>query len=80
MLVGLFDMTEKQHEWQAGDLLSVAQAADYLDISRQRVNVLIAQDRLPGAYKIGEFWVIPFEAIENFEPRKGGRPPKKSPN
>ena len=74
-------MEEKQHEWQAGDLLSVAQAADYLEISRQRVHELIGQDRIEGAYKVGKFWVIPFEALDNIKPgiTVTGRP-SKSPN
>jgi excisionase family DNA binding protein len=79
MLVGTFDMTEEKREWQAGDLLSIAQAAEHLDISRQRVHKLIQQQRIVGAYMVGEFWVIPFEALENIKPAQTGRP-KKTPN
>ena len=77
-MLGMLTMAQDKHEWQAGDLLSVAQAADYLEISRQRIHQLLKQSRLTGAYKIGDFWVIPFEAVVNFEPLDSGRPKKKS--
>lgn len=77
MLVGTFDMTEEKHEWQAGDLLSVAQAAEYLGLTRQRVNQLIDQERIVGAQKVGEYWVVPFEALDNIKPVKMGRPKKR---
>ena len=40
-------------------LLSATDAAKSLNLSRARINVLLNQARIQGAYKIGNAWVIP---------------------
>ena len=42
--------------------LSASQAAKKWNISQRRVQVLCSEDRIEGAFKVGEVWVIPDEA------------------
>jgi len=44
------------------EYMSIAQAAEVWGISTRRVQVLCAQDRIVGACRIGNMWVIPKEA------------------
>ena len=53
-------------------LLSVAEVAKRLEMSKRRV-VAILNDglgRFPGAYKIGYYWGIPEEDVEEFERKR----------
>jgi len=43
------------------EYMSIAQAAEVWGISTRRVQVLCAQDRIVGACRIGNMWVIPKE-------------------
>ena len=56
-------------------LLSVAEAAQKLGVSRGRVNQLIDNNRLP-AQRIGRAFVIREEDLKLVENRQVGRPPK----
>ena len=56
-------------------LLSVAEAAAQLGITRARVNQFINENRLP-AQRIGRSFVIKEEDLSLIENRKTGRPPK----
>ena len=56
-------------------LLSVAEAAQKLGVSRIRVNQLIEKKRLP-AQKVGRAFVIREEDLKLVENRQTGRPPK----
>ncbi|MGL5805982.1 MAG: helix-turn-helix domain-containing protein [Xenococcaceae cyanobacterium] len=40
-------------------LVNTTQAASLLGVSSTRVRMLLKQNRIVGAYKIGKFWVIP---------------------
>lgn len=44
------------------EYLSLKQTAEKWGITVRRVQVLCSQDRIPGATKIGSFWVVPKEA------------------
>jgi hypothetical protein len=44
------------------DYLSVRQTSEKWGISIRRVNILCTGNRIPGAKKIGSFWVIPADA------------------
>jgi excisionase family DNA binding protein len=56
-------------------LLSVAEAAKSLGVSRWRVNQMIKADALP-AFKIGRAYVIKLEDLDRVKVRPKGRPPK----
>lgn len=56
-------------------LLSVAEAAQKLGVTRARVNQFINEKRLP-AQRIGRSFVIRVEDLSLVENRKTGRPPK----
>ena len=58
-----------------GNLLSVMEAAEELDVSRWRVNQLINGGRLP-AQKIGRSYIIKKGDLELVRERKVGRPLK----
>lgn len=55
-------------------LLSTAEAAGQLGVSRQRVLELIGEDRLP-ARKVGRAFVVRATDVANLELRSVGRPP-----
>ncbi|WP_448807449.1 helix-turn-helix domain-containing protein [Aminobacterium colombiense] len=57
-------MTEK--------LLSVTEVADRLQISRRRVLAILNDGlgRFDGAYKVGNFWVIPEDVVIKFEKQR----------
>lgn len=41
------------------DYISASQAAKLWNISQRRVQILCAEGRVSGAFKIGEVWAIP---------------------
>lgn len=63
-------MTLREH------LLSATDAGKMLGLSTVRINVLLNQGRFEGAEKIGNYWVIPREAVENFKRLPPGVKPK----
>lgn len=42
--------------------LSTTQASEKWGISSRRIQILCAEDRIPGAFRIGNTWAIPEEA------------------
>lgn len=46
------------------------QAAKTWKISQRRVQILCAEDRIPGVFKLGEAWAIPSDAEKPEDPRK----------
>jgi excisionase family DNA binding protein len=56
-------------------LLSVAEVAERLGVTRARVNQFISENRLP-AQRIGRSFAIREEDLGLVENRKTGRPPK----
>ncbi len=41
------------------ELISATQAAEKWGISTRRVQILLAEERIPGAMRVGKTWVIP---------------------
>lgn len=52
------------------DYISIAEAAEKWGITRRRVQVLCAQDRIPGLTKFGKSWAIPKDAKKPIDKRK----------
>ena len=44
------------------EYLSISQTSDKWGISRRRIQVLCAANRIPGAVRIGYSWAIPCDA------------------
>lgn len=44
------------------DYITSQEAADKWGITRRRVHILCVQDRIEGAQRLGNMWVIPKEA------------------
>ncbi len=42
--------------------LSITQASEKWGIKQRRIRVLCAEERMPGAYKVGAYWLIPEDA------------------
>ena len=61
------------------EYLSLKQTAEKWGITGRRVQVLCSQGRIPGAMKIGSFWVVPKEAEKPRDQRiKSGKYIKSS--
>ena len=58
------------------ELVSTSQAADLLNISTSRVNLLCRQGRFHKAEKIGGIWIIPRQSVVNFSRLKRGPKPQ----
>lgn len=44
--------------------LSASQAAKKWNISQRRVQILCSENRIEGAFKVGEVWAIPDHALK----------------
>lgn len=44
------------------DYVSIKQIAEKWGISKRRVQLLCAEERIPGAVRIGNYWAIPADA------------------
>lgn len=56
------------------EYLSIKQTSEKWGISVRRIQVLCAEDRIPGAARIGSYWAIPANAIKPSDERiKSGR-------
>ena len=56
------------------EYLSLRQTAEKWGLSIRRVQTLCSEERIPGATKIGSYWVIPAEAEKPRDERdKSGR-------
>lgn len=61
------------------EYLSIRQTAEKWNLSARRINVLCSEGRIPGATKIGSYWVIPIDAEKPKDKRiKSGKYLKKS--
>jgi excisionase family DNA binding protein len=58
-------------------LMSVADVAEKLNLSVQRIKQLIYEDRLI-AEKVGNQWIIRASDLKGFDTKPTGRPPKES--
>jgi excisionase family DNA binding protein len=73
------NISKKTYAWFVSEetkLLSVAEAAEKLGVTRARVNQFISENRLP-AQRIGRSFVIKEKDLSLIENRKTGRPSKK---
>lgn len=52
------------------DYMTANQAAKKWNISQRRVQILCAEDRIPGVFKLGETWAIPIEVEKPEDKRK----------
>lgn len=52
--------------------ISASQAAKKWNISQRRVQVLCSENRIEGAFKVGEVWAIPDNAAKPLDYRKKG--------
>lgn len=50
--------------------MTAGQAAEKWEISQRRVQVLCAQNRIEGVFKLGDNWAIPENAIKPEDKRK----------
>lgn len=58
--------------------LSVSQTAEKWGISTRRIQILCGEGRIPGAMRVGTFWVIPEDAPKPADARvKSGKHIKK---
>lgn len=56
------------------EYLSVTQTAKKWGIKQRRIRALCAEGRIPGAYKVGAYWLIPEEASKPKDERiKSGK-------
>ncbi len=62
---------------QTDKLLSTAEVAAHLGVTRQRVLELIGEERLP-AMKVGRAYVVRADDLSSLSIGKAGRPPKPS--
>ena len=52
------------------EYMTASQAADKWNISQRRVQILCAQNRIKGVFKLGENWAIPITAPKPEDKRK----------
>ena len=52
------------------EYISVVEAARNWNISRRRVALLCKTGRVPGASKVGSYWIIPADAKKPSDPRR----------
>ena len=50
--------------------ISASQAAEKWNVSQRRVQVLCSENRIEGAFKVGEVWAIPDNAEKPLDCRK----------
>ena len=50
--------------------MTASQAADKWNISQRRVQILCAQNRIEGVFKLGENWAIPLDAEKPNDKRR----------
>lgn len=46
------------------EYITASQAAKKWNISQRRVQILCAEERIPGVFKLGENWAIPANALK----------------
>lgn len=54
------------------EYMTANQAAHKWDISQRRVQILCANGRIPGVFKLGEAWAIPADSKKPNDKRKKG--------
>ena len=52
--------------------MTANQAAHKWNISQRRVQILCAEGRIPGVFKLGEIWAIPVDSNKPKDQRRNG--------
>lgn len=52
------------------DFMTAKQAAKLWNISQRRVQILCAEGRIPGVFKLGEAWAIPGQVEKPIDKRR----------
>ncbi len=52
------------------EYITANQASKQWNISQRRVQILCAENRIPGVFKLGEAWAIPADAEKPEDPRR----------
>ncbi len=52
------------------DYMTASQAADKWNISQRRVQIMCQQNRIKGAFKLGDYWAIPADTEKPMDRRK----------
>lgn len=52
------------------EYMTASQASKKWKISQRRVQILCAEDRIPGVFKLGETWAIPIDVEKPVDKRK----------
>ena len=55
------------------DYVSGKEASDLLIVNESRIRQILSMDRLPGAFKFADTWLIPRVAVENYTRLKPGK-------
>ena len=55
------------------DYVSSRETSKMLDVNESRVIQILRADRLPGAFKFADTWLIPRVAVENYTRQKPGK-------
>ena len=62
----------------ANDFMPITRAAEKWGISTRRIQLLCAEGRIDGAFRIGKAWILPADAIKPMDARiKSGKYIKK---
>lgn len=59
--------------------LSLREAAEKLGVSERRINQYCAEERIPGAQRVGKAWAIPADAEKPADPRRTRKQGKSAP-
>jgi len=59
---------------------TASQVATLWGISQRRVQILCAEGRIPGCFKLGENWAIPDDATKPADPRKKNKRQEEKAN
>lgn len=59
------------------EYITANQASKSWKISQRRVQILCAENRIPGVFKLGEAWAIPADAEKPEDPRRVKRRKKE---
>ncbi len=54
------------------EYMTANQAAHKWNISQRRVQILCAEGRIPGVFKLGEIWAIPVDSNKPKDQRRNG--------
>ena len=52
------------------EFMTASQAAKLWSISQRRVQILCAEGRIPGVFKLGDAWAIPVDSSKPCDSRK----------